>query len=104
MSRFEVADQTNIELFCCASVTGYKNVNILMNPIGDNHGSVEIKKRQDLDGSWVICANQRTILKRTPYLKQQTLTCELLTDDRHYSTLSSVIIMKGDLKFNLKKK
>jgi len=65
-----------------------------MNQIGDNRDNVEVKKKQELDGSWVICANQRTILKRTPYFKQQTLTCELLTDDRYHSRLSSVIIMK----------
>jgi len=85
-----------MELFCCASVTGYKNVNLYMNQVGDIRGSVEVNKKQELDGSWVVCANQRTILRRTPYLKQQTLTCELLTDDRRHSTLSSVIIMKGD--------
>jgi len=73
-----------------------------MNQIGDNLGNVEVKKKQELDGSWVVCANQRTILKRTPFLRQQTLTCELLTDDRHYSTLSSVIIIKGDWKFDSK--
>ncbi len=95
-SRFEVADQTNIELFCCAAVTGYKNVNIQMNPIGDHRGNVEINKKQESDGSWVICANQQTILKRTSYYKQQTLTCELTVDNRHYSTISSLIIIKGD--------
>jgi len=65
-----------------------------MNQVGDNLDNVEVKKKQELDGSWVICANQRTILRRTPYFKQQTLTCELLIDDRHHSTLSSMIIMK----------
>jgi hypothetical protein len=68
-----------------------------MNQIGDDRGNVEVKKKQELDGSWVVCANQRTILKRTPYLNQQTLTCELLTDDRRHSRLASVIIMKGSL-------
>ncbi|UJR36061.1 hypothetical protein I4U23_028797 [Adineta vaga] len=94
LSRFEVADQTNLELFCCASVTGYKNVNILMNQVGDSRDIVEVNKKQELDGSWVVCANQRTVLKRTSYSNQQTLTCELLTDDRRHSTLSSVITMK----------
>ncbi|CAF0942876.1 unnamed protein product [Adineta steineri] len=98
LSKFEVIDQTNVELFCCASVTGYKNVNVYMNPIGDIRGNVEINRKQEIDGSWVVCANQRTILKRTPYLNQQTLTCELLIDDRRHSILSSVIIIKDPIR------
>jgi hypothetical protein len=69
-----------------------------MNSIGDQRGNVEVNKKQELDGSWVICANQRTVLKRTSYSRQQMLTCELLTDNRQHSTLSSVIIMKGKEK------
>jgi hypothetical protein len=67
-----------------------------MNPIGDTRPNVEVKKKQETDGSWVVCANQRTVIRRTPYLNQQILTCELLTDDRRHSTLSSIIIIKGE--------
>lgn len=74
-----------------------------MNQIGDISGKVETRKKQDLDDSSVICANQRTIIKRTSYSGQQTLTCELFTDSRRHSTLSSVIIIKGNFKFNQKK-
>ena len=100
-SRFEVADQTNIELFCCAAVTGYQTVQMNMNQIGDDRDDVEINKKQESDGSWVICANQRTILKRVGYNQQRTLTCELILDNRRHSTLSSSILIKGkrnDLK------
>jgi hypothetical protein len=89
-----VADQTNVELFCCATVTGYKGVSIQMNPIGDYRRDVEINKKEESDGSWVICANQQTIFKRTSYSQSQTLTCELSVDNRHHSTLSSLIIIK----------
>ena len=65
LSTFEVADQTNVDLFCCASVTGYKNVNINMNQIGEIRGNIDVKQKQELDGSWVVCANQHTLLKRT---------------------------------------
>jgi hypothetical protein len=66
-------------------------------PIGScQRSDVEINKKQESDGSWVICANQQTILKRTSYYKQQTLTCELTVDNRHHSTISSLIIIKGD--------
>ena len=93
-SRFEVADQTNVELFCCATVTGFNGVSIQMNPIGDYRRDVEINKKQEADGSWVICANQQTIIKRTSFSQQQTLTCELSVDNRHHSKLSSLIIIK----------
>ena len=95
-SRFEVADQTNVELFCCAAITGYKSVSIQMNSIGDHRGNVQINKKQEPDGSWVICANQQTIFKRTSYYTPETLTCELSVDNRQHSTLSSSIIIKGD--------
>jgi hypothetical protein len=68
-----------------------------MNQVGESRSNVEVNKKQELDGSWVVCANQRTVLRRTPYQNQQTLTCELLTDDRRHSRLASVIIMKGSL-------
>ncbi|CAF4331040.1 unnamed protein product [Rotaria sp. Silwood2] len=97
LSQFEVADQTNIELFCCASVTGYQTVNIHMNRVGDILGSVEVNKKQELDGSWIVCANQRTVLRRTSIFNQQLLTCELLTDNRPNSMLSSLIIIKDSI-------
>lgn len=70
-----------------------------MNQIGENYANMEIKKKEEIDGSLVICANQYTTLKRRYDGKQETLTCELLTDNRHHSTLSSVIIIKGYSKF-----
>ncbi|CAF0751094.1 unnamed protein product [Rotaria sp. Silwood1] len=96
-SRFEVADQTNIELYCCASVTGYQTVNIHMNRIGDTLSDVEVNKKQELDGSWVVCANQRTVLRRTSLFNQQVLTCELFTDNQQNSMLSSLIIIKDPI-------
>jgi hypothetical protein len=96
LSTFEVADPTNVDLFCCASVTGYKNLNIKMNQIGEIRGKIDVKRKQELDGSWVICANQHTALTRTSSRHQQTLTCELITDNRPYSTLMSVTIMTGN--------
>lgn len=100
-SRLEVADQTNIELFCCAAVTGYKTVQMNMNQIGDDRDDVEVNKKQESDGSWIICANQRTIIKRIAYNQQRTLTCELILDNQRHSILSSSIIIKGK-RTNLK--
>jgi hypothetical protein len=96
----EVADKTNVDLFCCASVTGYKNLNINMNQIGEIRGQIDIKRKQEYDGSWVICANQHTLLTRSSSSqnRQQTLTCELITDGRSYSSLTSVIVMKGNFE------
>jgi hypothetical protein len=73
-----------------------------MNQIGEIRGKIDVKRKQELDGSWVICANQHTSLTRTSSGDQQTLTCELITDHRSYSTLTSIIIMKGN--WNLIKK
>ena len=78
-------------------MTGYTNVNIDMNQVGDTRDTVEVNKKQELDGSWVVCANQRTILRRNSYSNHQTLRCELLIDERQHSTLSSVITIKGAL-------
>jgi hypothetical protein len=96
LSTFEVADQTNVDFFCCASVMGYKNLNLNMNQIGKIRGQIDIKRKQEFDGSWVICANQHTLLTRTSSRNQQTLTCELITDGRSYSSFASVIVMKGN--------
>lgn len=93
LSTLQVSDRTNVDLFCCASVSGYKNIDMKMNKIGKIRGKINVKRRQELDGSWVICANQHTLLKRTS--SQQKLTCELITDDRSYSSVSSEIKMKG---------
>lgn len=95
ISTFEVADRTNVELYCCASVIGYKNINIHMNQVGDIRKKIDVNKKQELDGSWVICANQHTSIKRTTSRKEETLTCELTTDGKSYSTLSSIIVVKG---------
>jgi hypothetical protein len=67
-----------------------------MNQIGKIRGKINVKQKEELDGSWVICANQHTLLKRTSSRNQETLTCELITDNRLYSSLSSVIVMKGN--------
>jgi hypothetical protein len=67
-----------------------------MNPVGEIRGKIHVKRKQELDGSWVVCANQHTVLKRTSSRNQQTLTCELITDNRIYSSLSSAIVMKGN--------
>ena len=71
-----------------------------MNEIGEIRGKVDIKRKQELDGSWVICANQHTLLKQTFSRNQQTLTCELIIDNRSYSSFSSIIVMKGNFNFN----
>ena len=94
-SEFEVADRTSVELFCCASITGYNNVDIRMNALGENYGSVEVARKQEPDGSAVICASQRTTLKQLPYKNQQTLKCDLLIDGQRHSSLFSVIKIKG---------
>ncbi len=96
LSTFEVADQTHLDLFCCASVTGYKSVNINMNQVGEIRGKIDVKHKQELDGSWVVCANQHTVLTKRSSRNQETLTCELITDNQSYSTLAGIIIMKGD--------
>ena len=68
-----------------------------MNQIGQIRGQIDVKQKQDYDGSLVICANQHTLLTRSSSSRnhQQTLTCELITDGRSYSTLTSVVVMKG---------
>lgn len=96
LSRLQVADRTVVELFCCASVTGIKTVDIHMNQVGEMRERVAVNKRQELDGSWVVCATQQAMFRRTPYANQQTLTCELLADERRHSTLSSVITVTGE--------
>ncbi|CAF3363942.1 unnamed protein product [Rotaria socialis] len=96
-STFEVADKTKVDLFCCASVSGYKNININMNQIGDNQNEITIKRTQELDGSWVVCANQHTFLQRTYSRTPDTFTCELLIDDQVYSSFNSVVTMTDAL-------
>ena len=71
-----------------------------MNSLGDNHyhhPNVEVKKRQETDGSWVVCANQHTEFQRTSSNEQQMFRCELTVDDVPYSSLTSVIKVKGNL-------
>jgi hypothetical protein len=67
-----------------------------MNQIGEMRGQIHVKRKQELDESWVVCANQHTLLKQTSSKHHQTLTCELIIDDRSYSSLSSVIVIKGN--------
>jgi len=65
-----------------------------MNMLGTNQDKIDVKTKSESDGSSVICANQYT--KFTKRLSsQQMLTCELFTDDRSHSTLSSLITIKG---------
>ena len=65
-----------------------------MNMLGTNQDKIDVKTKSESDGSSVICANQYT--KFTKRLSsQQMLTCELFTDDRSHSTLSSLIAIKG---------
>ncbi|CAF2188593.1 unnamed protein product [Rotaria magnacalcarata] len=92
-STFEVADKTKVDLFCCASVSGYTNININMNQIGDNQNKITIKRKQELDGSWVVCATQHTLLQRTYSRAPETFTCELLIDDQVYSSFYSAVIL-----------
>ena len=94
-SSFTVADQTDAELFCCASTTGYDKVDIQMTQLGNYRASIELKRRQEPDGSSVVCAHQRTRFQSTLYQQQQTFTCELLVDTRRHSTLSSVIFFRS---------
>ncbi|CAF0910413.1 unnamed protein product [Adineta ricciae] len=97
LSTFEVADQTTVNLYCCASVNGLKNINVKMNRVGETRGDIHIKRKQELDGSWVVCANQHTLIKRTSSRNPQTLKCELITDNEPYSSLSSSIVVKDAL-------
>lgn len=85
-----------MEIFCCASVTGYESVNVFMNQVGDTISGVEVKKKQEPDGSWTACAQQRTVIRRTSIFNQQLLTCELLTNNQQQSILSSIIVIKGN--------
>jgi hypothetical protein len=95
LSSFSVADQSDVELFCCASTTGYSKVDIEMNQVGNYRANIELKRRQEPDGSSVICAHQRTRFRTTPYQKPETLTCELVIDSQRHSMLSSVIFIRG---------
>ena len=74
-----------------------------MNMLGTNQDKIDVKTKSESDGSSVICANQYT--KFTKRLSsQQMLTCELFTDDRSHSTLSSLITIKGCHIRNKKKR
>lgn len=95
-STFEVADQTKVDLYCCASVLGYENVNINMNQVGENQNDIIVKRTQDLDGSSVICANQHTVFQKTYSRNSDTLTCELIINDQVYSTYTSLITINGN--------
>jgi len=99
-SRFEVADETNVDLFCCATVIGYKNVKINMNQIGNLREKIYVKQKQDVDGSLVICSNQHTFLSRTSTRNSRGLTCELILDGQVYTTISTNIVMKGKKNFS----
>ncbi|CAF3340327.1 unnamed protein product [Rotaria socialis] len=78
--------------------SSYETVNVLMNQIGDNLGGVSVDRKQELDGSLVVCAKQRTIIRRTSVFNQQLLTCELLTNNRHHSMFSSFIVIKDAIR------
>ena len=95
-SAFVVADQSDVDLYCCASAAGYKNVNIKMSQIGESQGKIDVKRKQELDGSWVVCATQHTRFTRQSYENQALFTCELMTDDRLHSSLTTAVIMKGN--------
>lgn len=95
-STFQVSEQTRADLYCCASVTGYKQVDLKMNSIGEIQGSVSLNRKTELDDSLVICAHQHTVFRR----RQETLTCELILDNRSYSTLSSDVVTKGNRESN----
>jgi hypothetical protein len=97
LSTFEVADKTNADLYCCASAAGYKHINIKMNHVGEGRSPIDMKKKQELDGSWVVCASQHTVFKRISSKNQEMLTCELVVGDLPYSSFSSVIVVKGNL-------
>lgn len=97
MSTFEVSDQTPVDLFCCASVIGYENINIKMNEVGKTRDKIHVKRRQELDGSWVICANQHTFFTREYHTKQETLMCDLIIDDNIYSSFTTTIELIGNM-------
>ena len=94
-STIEIADQTRADLYCCASATGYSKVNVQMSRAGVERAEINVKRKQELDGSWVVCANQHTLFKRTASSSQQVFTCELIVDDRSYSTLHANVVIKG---------
>ncbi|CAF3337304.1 unnamed protein product [Rotaria sp. Silwood2] len=99
-STFEVADQTYVDLSCCASVTGYEHINIKMNQVGENQDRITIKRKQELDGSWVVCANQHTLFKRSYSRFPEKLTCELMIANRVHSSLTSVVEIKDAMPVN----
>lgn len=75
---------------------GYKSVDIKMNQVGESQGKINVKRKQELDGSWVVCATQHTLFTKKSYQNQALFTCELITDDRSRSTLSTAILMKSN--------
>ena len=104
LSIFEVADQTHVDLFCCASVMGYDNVKIKMNPVGSNRNKVRVRRKQELDESWVVCATQHTFLRRESSRRQEKLTCKLILDNQLYSSFTSTIQMKSNLTITMLEK
>lgn len=70
-----------------------------MNSIGENTRPVEIERKQEFDGSSVICAQQRTKFLRRIYQNQQTLTCQLFVNNQPFSTLTSSIFLKDQRSF-----
>ncbi|CAF4646978.1 unnamed protein product [Rotaria sp. Silwood1] len=99
-STFQVADQTYVDLYCCASVMGYDHINIKMNPVGESRDRIKIKRKQELDGSWVVCATQHTFFKRISSRYTEKLTCELIIANRIYSSLITTIEMKDAMPVN----
>jgi hypothetical protein len=95
-SLFEVADRTQVDLYCCASTTGYKMIDMKMTSIEHTRDAVQIKRREQLDGSTVICANQQSLFRQVSKRYLPTLKCELIVDNRSYSTLTSTIVVKGN--------
>ncbi|CAF0873258.1 unnamed protein product, partial [Didymodactylos carnosus] len=84
---------------CCATVTGYKNVYIDLERVGNSGGIETTRNRQD-DDSIVLCGQQKTMfIKSKKKQQQQQFRCALTTDDK-ISTLSSAIKIKKALVNN----
>jgi hypothetical protein len=101
LTTFKVTDHTDVELFCCASMTTFEQIDIRMNQVGDHHSHIDVQRKHELDGRSVLCAHQRTQFIRKPYQTSQSFTCELLIDDQRLSILSSMILIQGYLVENV---
>ena len=94
-SSFQVADQVEVEFFCCASAVGHDHLDIQMNPVGFFRSKIDVDQKQQADGSIAICAHQKTRFQHSIYQKLEYLNCQLLADQRALSKISISIMING---------